>query len=362
MDRNLFIRYQQIVICLIMIIAGKAYGNDYQQTSPEGFKWLEIQRDYEKSRIEAVETAVNFQDWPKTEIRRTAPEIDKSLISKPELITRQNISYQAISFGGSTWGQCSQSWDCLEKNTEPLPTKLPPGRKEKLLAHVSAEKRNDPEWVEKYLQRKLERHRKSKEFDVAGQLSVKMCLAPNSEAAQEYLLYGMTSNTLPTEAVAVMYAKARQPEGLGTISFLIESRNKGSVKIIFARDNVCVDIRGDGNLSDEALTLAYKIDAKLVKQPTLTYQQLLSRRPTVTVAPIADRAKVNGRRTVSYDATAPTGQKIIRTIASVDGENEAAKEGKIYLADKKGKVPVKITAITNELLADTIERELTVNE
>ncbi len=362
MNRNLFIRYLRIVICLSVISTGTAYSNDYQEMLPEGFQWLEIRGNSEKSHIEAVGTAINFQDWPKTEIRRTAPEISKSLLSKPERITRQNISYEAITFGGNTWALCSQSWDCLEKNTEPLPMKLPPGRKEELLAHVSAEKRNDPNWVEKYLQRKLERHRKSKMFNITGQLTVKLCLAPSSQAAQEYSLYRMTSGTLPTEALAFMYASAKHPEGLGTISFLTESRNKDAVKIIFVRDNICVDIRADGNLVDEALVLAYKIDAKLINQSTLTYQQLLSNRPTVTIASVADKAKINGRRTVSYDAAAPVGQKIIRIIASVDGKNEAAKKGKIHLANKKGKVSVKVTAITNELLANTSEREVVVSE
>jgi len=98
----------------------------------------------------------------------------------------------------------------------------------------------------------------------------------------------------------------------------------------------------------------------LVKQPPLTYQQLLGRRPSIT---IANAAQTTSRRykTVSYDISVPAGKKVVSVRAYVNGKNKSAKDGKIFIGEKKGKVKVKLTAITSELLASSFERELIID-
>jgi hypothetical protein len=158
-----------------------------------------------------------------------------------------------------------------------------------------------------------------------------------------------------------MYSLDKQPESLGTKSFLTESSNKDYISVKFVRDNVYINIRGNGCFASEVLPLARKIDTMLVKQPPLTYQQLLGRRPSITIAAKAAQTTSPRYKTVSYDVSVPAGKKVVNVRAYVNGKNKSAKDGKIFLGEKKGKVKVKITAITSELLASSFERELIVD-
>ena len=248
------------------------------------------------------------------------------------------------------------SWDCLIKNDKEVAAELPAERKKKILSKISAEKRRDKAFVDDYLKRKLERYRKSKKYRLDGQMSVEVVLAPSSRAAQEYLLAAMTENTMPTEDLANIYAAAKGREQLGNVSFLTESRDKNDIHIRFVRDNICLNIWANGTLAVQALPLARKIDAEIARQAVFTYQQLLEQRPYVTIGTKPD-AKV---KTISCDVSVLAGQKIVRLEASINGQSALFKDMKIHLLAKKGPLKVKLTAITQQLLANSFERELVV--
>jgi len=90
--------------------------------------------------------------------------------------------------------------------------------------------------------------------------------------------------------------------------------------VMFTRDNIAVIIDARGKLAGEAVPLALKIDSLIKKQPALTYEQLLARKPSITIAKRAEKTEVTAQKTVSYEVSAPEGQKIVNVRAYVDGE------------------------------------------
>jgi len=315
----------------------------------------------DQKRVGTVGQAVGFQGWPKTAIARVAPRIDKKLLSNPKLVTQENTSYEIVEFGDDAWCAGRWSWCCLVKNSQPLPAELPAKRKERLLAKLSPEKRNDPRFVEKYLKGKLDRYIESKRYRVNGEVDVRLCVAPNSGAAQEYLLAVMTTNTMPTEALALTYAAAERPYELGDTSFLKQSR-KNDTRIKFVRDNICVAIRANGCFANEALPLARKIDAMLIAQAALTCQELSARKPEVCITSHVDHSLAPHPKTVSYGVSAPSSRDIACVRAYVDGAAVKVKDGKIPLAKKKGRVTIRLVAVTSELLANSVEQEVVIDE
>ena len=222
------------------------------------------------------------------------------------------------------------------------------------MEHLDPEQRSDPNFVEKYLQGKLERYRKSLRYRIEGSISVEIVVAPSSRAAHEYFLWRMTTNTMDTKLMVRLYSKNKKVPGLGTM-------NIGGD---FIRDNVLVLIRTDGQFSTEALPLAKKTDSAIKQQPPLTYQQLLSRRPIISIGPEVDTTTTEGQAIIPYDISVPAGQAVISVQAFVDGQHPTAKGGKIYLnvRRKRTRFTVKVTAITSELLVNTFERELIIPE
>ncbi len=362
MKMNIVTRRCLIAICSIMTTAGLTFGADSLNESSIKFQSWQVPPYFDLARVDAVGKAVGFSKWPQTDARRVAIRIDKSLLTQPDLATREAISYGQVEFDQVPG--CMLSWSCQrrEKTNEPLPTELPPERKAELLEHLSPEIRKDPNLVAKYLKRKLERFREFKSYRSAGSLDVDLCLAPSSRAAQEYMLAMMTPSSMETKYVAATYRGAKRPQGLGNIGFLTEYRKKDDIRVRFVRDNVCVRIWGNGCFAEEVLSLARKIDAMLVVQTPLTYEQLLARRPSITIAPRAEKTTSESLVKVSYDVSAPDGGEIIKVQAYVDGQNTLIKDGKIHIRDKKGKVKVKVIATTSELLINTFERQLIIDE
>jgi len=362
MKANILTQKYLTVILLIVITMGSTYSGQQQKQTSIDFQCFRPSVGFNRARLNALAEAVDFQQWPQTDARRVAIRIDKSLLTQPDLATREAISYSQVEFDQVPG--CMLSWSCQRhvKTNEPLPTELPPERKAELLEHLSPEIRKDPNLVEKYLRRKLEIYRRTKGYRSEGSMLVQLCLAPRSRAAQEYMIAMMTENTLPTELVVGRYRGAKRPQGLGDISFLTESRTKDSTRIRFVRDNVYLRIRGNGCFAEEVLSLARKIDSMLVEQTPLTYEQLLARRPSITIAPRAEKTTSESLVKVSYDVSAPDGGEIIKVQAYVDGQNTLIKDGKIHIRDKKGKVKVKVVATTSELLTNTFERQLIIDE
>ena len=186
-------------------------------------------------------------------------------------------------------------------------------------------------------------------------------MAPNSRAAQEHLLLGIVTNSLSTDALVDIYSSARRPEGLGVIAFLTEGSKGSDVSIRFVQDNVHVKMRARGCFASEAVSLAWKVEAMLSGPSPLTYEELLARRPVVTIAPQVDEVATQamGQRRVSYDISVPAGEEVMWVWASVDGQHVMAKDGKVHLEGREGRFIVRVSAISSELLANTFERELT---
>jgi hypothetical protein len=355
MKVNGVIQKYLVVIYLSVIFVGLAVASETKKPSIR-FRSLKVAPGFSKIRVDTIGRAIAFEDWPQTVALRVAPVINKSLLSNPELVTRQLASYTEVQFGQEPWGKSRWSWDCLIKDDKELAAELPAARKKHLLAQIPPEKRKDKAFVDRYMKRKLDRYRRSKKYRLDGQMYVEVVLTPSSRAAQEYLLSSMTENMMPTDDLAKIYAGAKGREKLGNISFLTESRGKKDIHIRFVRDNICLNIRASGTLGVEALPLARKIDTEIARQPVLTYQQLLAQRPSVTIGTKPDAQT----RTVSCNISTPAGQKIVRVEASIDGQSAVFKDMNIHLLDKKGLLKVKLTAITQQLLANSFERELVV--
>ncbi len=362
MRANISTQKYLIAILLIVITAVLIYRGEPRDEPAVELRCFSRSTGSDRARLNALAKAVDFEQWPQTDARRVAVTIDKSLLTQPDLVTREAISYGFIDFNQVPRRRLS--WSCQRhvKTNEPLPTELPPELKAELLENLSSEIRNDPNLVERYLSRKLERYRRTKGYRHEGLMLVRLCLAPSSRAAQEYMLTMMTENTLPTEAMVGGYRTAERPEGLGHISFLNKSKTKDYTRIMFVRDNVSLRIRGEGCFADDVLPLARKIDSMLLGQPPLTYEQLLARRPSITIAANADKS-ANGEKTISYNISVPAGQEIIDIKAYANEESQPpVRDGKIYVNNKKGKIKVKLVATTSELLTNSDEIEVTVPE
>jgi hypothetical protein len=354
---------QQLLTAIPLTIIASVLTNGAQSPNQPSIRFQSFLRPgYNAARVDTVGNAINFQNWPQPESRHVGFAIDKSLLSLPDLVTRDSFSYSNVQFDQAVWGRFEWSCQCLVKTGEPLPAGLPPERKSHLLERMNPEKRNDPNFVEEYLKRKLDRHRKSKEYRSNGEIDLEVSLAPSSRAAQEYLLAMMTVSTMPTEGLVSTYTYAKRPKELGTVSFLTESTKKDDIRLIFVRDNIFVKVWGNGCFAEDALPLAQKIDALIQKQPVLSYQQLLARRPLIMIGANATKSKMTLETTTSYNVTAPAGQKIVDIKAYIDDQSAPVRDGKIHIINKQGKVKVKIVATTSELLTSTFEKEVTIPE
>jgi hypothetical protein len=262
--------------------------------------------------VDAVGRAANFPKWPRSETLHAAPSSDVLLPLKPATATKESAYYSLVEFQGQPWGRCELVW------------------------------------------------RQQAEGAVSGEMNVRVCLAPNGQAAQEYLLSTMTESAMPTEALAKVYSSPPQLPDLGTVSFVTESRQADDRRIMFVRDNICVSIRAGKNMAQEAVPLARQIDRLIARQPALTEQQLVGRRPVVGV--VGEPKGPEGAKSISYEVSAPQGQKVVSVWSPSDGQNAANKDGTISLAGKKGAVALRVTAITSELLAGTTERQVVVPE
>jgi hypothetical protein len=358
MKTNKTIRIYLTVICLGMLAVGLTLAMEQQESPAIEFKFFTPQAAVDAARIGAVGMALDFLDWPQTAGLHVAPLIDISLLSEPELVTRQTVSYGYVLFEGIPWGKYELQWNHLSEQPQPMAEELPADLKERYLQKLRRDQRDNPEFVEEYLRGKLDRYRQSKRYRLEGEMQVEVCLSPGSRAAQEYLLDSMTGNMMATADLVRMYRAAPRPAGLGNTAFFLESRRRDSAQVMFVRANLCVKIRANGTLANEALPLAKKIDLMITGQPVFTSRQLLSRRPTLSLA--AGAAK--GERTVSYSISVSPGHEVLTVRASMDGQQVAVENGKIYLPVKKGKAEVKLIAITHELLAGYLVKEIVADE
>jgi hypothetical protein len=138
-------------------------------------------------------------------------------------------------------------------------------------------------------------------------------------------------------------------------SFIVESHNKNKVEIKLVGGNIFVCVKAKGNFVETAFIFAKTIDDLIVKQPVLTYQQLLERRPSIEIiSGFAAKKEVKYALYLSFD------QKIARVLNYIDGQFAAAGDGKIVLAGQQGDIGIRLIAMTTHLLSNSFETELLV--
>jgi hypothetical protein len=151
---------------------------------------------------------------------------------------------------------------------------------------------------------------------------------------------------------------------VGDLSFTSWSNTGDSVTAEFFRDNLYVHIRAQGVLVDEAGPLAGKLDKLILARPTLTYEQLLARRPKVELGQFNPGFKTpQGGAALRYRVSAPalTGSrpseyKVLPVHATRDGAWTGARDGWIDLGSAGERVEVSLTAISEELLPGEASR------
>jgi hypothetical protein len=349
----------------IIYFGESCYGNQNRQI-PKGCKWIEIETGPFQSTIEKVINKIDFDSWPQSDKLKVFPNIRGQLLKDPNLVLYPSINPDGIFFAGNRWTECECKWTRQVEISKPLPTELPPERKKRLLEILPEHKRNDPNFVAEYLKRKLDRERSSKryKFAITGEMSMRLCMTPCSLAAQEYIVSNipLRYSAYGPERIVYMFSESNRLKNLGTIAF--HEQWGGFSHIMFLRDNIAVVIDARGKLAGEALPLAQKIDALIQKQPALTYEQILARRPTITMATKAEKTLAEEQWTVSFDTSAPAGQEIVDVKSYVDGQLSWIEDKKVVITNKKKgqTVKVKIVATTGELLTNTLEREVTIPE
>jgi len=301
----------------------------------------------------AVIRTADVKQWPKSQSLKFAPQVSKSLLLAPDLVTGENKSYDVVVLDGIECARLSVSWRQLAVSDAPIPADLPEmPRKalEKATAGLPADARK-----RKYEQ-VLERYRQSKSHTIKGQMFVSIVVAPSSEAAQEYIIFQSTGGCLPTKTVAAKFDKANRISGLGDVAF----KSNGTIR--FIRNNVSIVIRGIGVFTNLTEALALKLDAAIVKQqPYLDLRTFLAARPHVTVGPLRHESAVApGQPALSFSATAAPGTSIAAVRATVDGKPAPVSNQEVRLGSAKGQMMVKITAITNTLLVSSVEQILQV--
>ncbi len=288
--------------------------------------WLE-------GRPAVLREMVEFPTLPKLSKLRRGCVIDESWLSNPGLISRKHRSVGRGNFKDQGWigGACKFSADRLVNFNE-----------------------------KEYEESRLDPNIKSKIYPISGELIVKICNAPNTEAALEYLLVDDCTSSMGNIALAALYSESNRVEGLGTIGFRGQYRN-GSVQVKFIRDNIAVIIRARGELASEGLPLAQKIDSAILKKPALTYQQLLARKPSITIAKSAENVSY-GSANIPFEVSPPAAADIVDVKAYVNDTHKRIKDGRIQIGGKTGAVKAKVTVITSELIRNTREFDVVIAE
>jgi len=296
-----------IVLSWIVLSSGMLPGMTETETDQEiTFRYLT--RDQDRAR--QVGAALDFNNWPQTDELRVAPSLDRAMLKKSTIITRESKYYRLDGFAQEPTGHCN--WDLGSSEGK-------------------------------------------------GSIDFRIYVLPNSRAAHEYLLGIMVSNTMPTEGVIGTYRMAERPAGLGHISFV--NKFPTSTRIAYVRDNIAIYVTASGELADEALPLIQALDKAIKEQPALTREQFLARRPVVSITPEVHRQAMSSstvQRSIAYDVSVPEGRKIAKTFAFINEDSAGLLDGsRINVMDiRKGLATVRLCAITEELLVGKAEQQI----
>jgi hypothetical protein len=310
--------------------------------------------DSTRKRMQEVADAVQVDRWPRSDVLRLAPPLEKNLLVDPCAVTRESIHYSTERFKDNTAVEVRWGLDCVIDNPNGVPSELPPDYRDRLLSHLTGEQRKDPNFVKERLKRALELYKRSSRSKVAGSLMVDVCRAPDANTAQEFLISLRSNTQMPTEGIVWDFSTERRIEGLGDVAF-----NRGW--LMFVRDNIAVAIRGEGQLEQEAMILAKKMDAMIQKQPVLKKEQLQLLRPVVSIADSGRRADAR-THLVDYSVSVPGNQEIASLQAYVidaRGRNGAPiADGKIRVMTPSKAAKIRVEAITTGMLANAAERDV----
>jgi hypothetical protein len=203
-----------------------------QQTAPPFRYETQHADDYFTRRAAALAAALGFAGWPRSAELYAAPAIGRTLFRDPAIVADEVRACTTVPFGDEAWPQCTWSWKGLAERRE----------------------KTSQDW-----------------------LDLQVTVAPGSRAAQEHLLTSMIDNMLPTEAMVARYKDAERPENLGDVGFVVRNPKGYESTVLFLRANLVFRIRGHGALAAEAISLAARLDERLVNQSSLTLEDLRTR-------------------------------------------------------------------------------------
>jgi hypothetical protein len=335
------------------------------KASDKLFQYLN-QQEYAISDINIIAEALGFQNWPQTNVWRVAPDINTAMLLHPEKISWENKHYDVSYLFKEPWGCCSWSLMNYTDTRKELPTELPEKLKNNLVQALTPEYKKDPNLVKAYLNESLEGYRHTLSCLKGGRLHVEIGITPNSRAAHEALLSYTSNSNMGYQGIIAIFKCAEKLNDLGTMNYVMESNGVydeyPETYVYFVRDNIIVYIRGEGNLADETLHLARKIDSAIVKSPALTYEQLISRQPSFIISSEITKKPASFMEYISYSFSAPNNVNIVATKQMDDSRFYDIRDDKIILQDTSRPFDIKLIAITNELLVGKCEKTLEIRE
>jgi len=339
---------------------------DQNSTDNEGLCSYKIPRSTFKS-YKALADTIRFPEIQENNLYRLGTTVDETILDNIEKVTRKSTALGQGYFTDKRWIGGTSGFNAIivVNNSNPLPTELPAERRKYILDKCREWGKSDLE-TEEYLAIKLESYRKSLKNVVKGQLSVRIVNAPSAKAAFEFLLVDAGKSNMVTGAIAAGFDEKYKIHGLGTLSY-----NQGDC-VRFIRDNIAVVISANGEFKDQAVDIAKKIDAMLLKQSLLTYDQLQARCPQVTFTHKrhkVDRPSDSKPDDIFCDISVPSGINYVIPETKIEGTDGTLGilDGRKHLyyddrrEDKTKPLRVEMTVVTDELLVTRVSRDLEVS-
>ncbi len=334
--KNNAIRYIGLVLLIIIFIAVSVDA----KTKTESFKHLKLQPNLETGQMDALRKLVPEAEVD-THVRRLAPEISKSLLSDPAMVTHQLATYTHVDFADNQLGgQGKWTWKQMVKDSA---AEMGQQQREKLLAKIPLDRRQNKVYIEQYLKRKSEQFKKRNALSLQGLIQIELTLAPNPNAAREFMISKMILSMLPVDELIRLYTQTERTEALGDVSYSIASRSNDQVQIRFVRDNIYVEIKSQGTLTSQSLTIARKIDTLILEQPILSDSQILDMKPVITLSK-------KSKEIFSYALSDIDNQEIVSIYGLANDRRLPAKAGEISVTSRATDVPIRVIAITDRLL------------
>lgn len=309
-----------------------------------GLSRVSRQADAEQlAREQKIIQASGVEKWPKSDRLTVAPAINRSFLSRVDLITDEQMSFDIIGLDEEDCGVLHLIWRSMEKSGAALPAELPAEMQEAL--DKATEGMPDADRKRRYDQA-LDRYRKSKAVIEKGAIDVKVVVAGSQSAAHEWLVFESTQCALPTSLIVEQFADKRKAENLGDIAF----KGNGSVRMV--RGNVAVIIRGRGNCTQEVEKLAARIDAAIANEAAVA--DLNTMRPNVTMGAARESAVAADQKALPINVTAPGGQKVASIKSTANGTPMPVKDDEILLGSEEGQLNLKVSVITDRLMVTSV--------